>query len=62
MHGAGRPCVHYNEVYGTRSSALLWWGGERSRYWITEGPPCRSPWVDRSGLLKMLGGRKPAGA
>ena len=23
MHGSGRPCVHYSEIYGTRSSALL---------------------------------------
>jgi uncharacterized protein with NRDE domain len=56
-HGPGRPCVHYNEIYGTRSSALLWWGGATGRYAITEGPPCRSPWSDRSGLLKMLGAR-----
>lgn len=56
-HGVGRPCVHYNEVYGTRSSALLRWGGETGKYEITEGPPCRSPWADRSELLRMLGRR-----
>lgn len=56
-HGVGRPCVHYNEAYGTRSSALLWWGGANSRYAITEGPPCRSPWTDRSALLEMVGRR-----
>lgn len=58
-HGAGRPCVHYNEIYGTRSSALLYWGCEENEYWITDGPPCRASWIDRSALLKMLGGAKP---
>lgn len=54
-HGKGRPCVHYNEIYGTRSSALLWWGRAPNRYWVTDGPPCRTPWTDNSDLLRMLG-------
>lgn len=28
-HGTGRPCVHYNDLYGTRSSAILIWGNRR---------------------------------
>ncbi len=58
MHGAGRPCVHYSELYGTRSSALLLWGRPKSEYEITEAPPCRAEWIDRSGLLRMLGSPK----
>lgn len=60
-HGVGHPCVHYSEIYGTRSSALLFWGRAQNAYWVTDGPPCRSEWIDRSALLKMLGpsGKRP---
>jgi hypothetical protein len=47
-------CVHLDAFgYGTRSSAVLWLGESlsHSRLWWAEGPPCRTPFEDRSALL-----------
>jgi uncharacterized protein with NRDE domain len=50
-------CIHAPEVgYGTRSSFVLQLSAdcrEDACAW-TEGPPCTSPWVDGSGLLKAV--------
>ncbi len=53
-HGPGWPCVHLGP-YGTRSSAMLWWGKEDAALWTTDGPPCESRWQDQSRLLIRLG-------
>lgn len=50
-------CVHLDALgYGTRSSAVLWIGesSSHSRLWWAEGPPCRTPFEDRSELLRQL--------
>lgn len=54
-HGRGWPCVHLG-AYGTRSSAILCRGGASDLLFATEGPPCTSPWQDKSGLLRELRG------
>jgi len=50
-------CVHVADRYGTRSSLLLELSEERltSRFWTTDGPPCRRPFENRSSLLRELG-------
>lgn len=51
------PCVHVPEKnYGTRSAAILLLNAEpaRSRFFWAEGPPCRTPFEDRSALLVDL--------
>jgi uncharacterized protein with NRDE domain len=57
-HGDPDPfqnaCVHSPE-YGTRSSAVIALGPARRGYWITEGPPCRAKFTNRSRLLDDLG-------
>lgn len=50
----GWPCVELGP-YGTRNSAILWWGREKPTLWETDGPPDRAPWMDRSDLLSQLG-------
>jgi uncharacterized protein with NRDE domain len=46
-------CVHTSDQYGTVSSSLLAIGREwsTSRYLHAEGPPCRMPYRDFSGLF-----------
>jgi uncharacterized protein with NRDE domain len=51
--GPGWPCVEMGS-YGTRSSAILFWGGERELLWTTSGPPNRSIWEERHQLLAEL--------
>lgn len=55
-------CVHVADRYGTRSSLLLELADDvpASRFWTTEGPPCRRPFEDRSSLLRALGVRLAA--
>lgn len=50
-------CVHVADRYGTRSSLLLELAEDvrASRFWTTDGPPCRRPFEDRSSLLRELG-------
>jgi uncharacterized protein with NRDE domain len=51
------PCVHVPaQNYGTRSAAILLVSSEpaRSRFSWAEGPPCRTPFEDRSDLLATL--------
>jgi len=51
------PCVHVPaKNYGTRSAAILFLSDElpRSRLFWAEGPPCRTPFEDRSDLLAAL--------
>ncbi|UQA62181.1 NRDE family protein [Polyangium aurulentum] len=51
------PCVHVPDWnYGTRSAAILLLSDElpRSRFFWAEGPPCRTPFEDRSDLLANL--------
>jgi hypothetical protein len=52
-------CVHVADRYGTRSSLLLELAEElpTSRFWTTDGPPCRRPFENRSFLLSELGVR-----
>jgi uncharacterized protein with NRDE domain len=52
--GPGRPCVR-GEAYGTRSAAILFWGGEEAKLLAADGPPCETPWIDRSELLRGEG-------
>jgi uncharacterized protein with NRDE domain len=45
-------CIHL-EGYGTRSSCVIQCGddiGQPPRCWVSEGPPCTSPFVDVSPL------------
>jgi len=51
--GEGWPCVDLG-LYGTRSSAILWWGCRRARLWTTDGPPDNAEWIDQSSLLTAL--------
>lgn len=55
-------CVHVADRYGTRSSLLLELAEElpTSRFWTTDGPPCRRPFENRSFLLSELGVRPAA--
>lgn len=61
VHGSAEPrdgaCIHAPAVgYGTRSSFLLQLSPDCSAdvcRW-TDGPPCTSPWVDGSALLKEV--------
>lgn len=48
--GHGWPCVDMG-AYGTRNSAIVFWGGEGSQLWTVEGSPARDPWVDQTSLL-----------
>ncbi len=61
QHGEGEPlggvCVHVPAFgYGTRSSAVIALPDRSSdaRFFWAEGPPCRAPYEDRSGLLRAL--------
>jgi len=47
-------CVHLpGMAYGTRSSTLLWLRRTgRDALWHAEGPPCRTPYRDLSGMLE----------
>jgi uncharacterized protein with NRDE domain len=55
--GPGKPrsssnCVHL-DGYGTRSSCLIRCAagaGSAPQIWVADGPPCREPFVDVSGL------------
>lgn len=60
-HGQGWPCVHL-DGYGTRSSALLCWGGAEPRLRVAEGPSCAAVWRDESALLEALGEGREVGA
>lgn len=59
LMGVHRPeprastCLHWGELYGTRSSALLW-TGPAPALWVAEGPPCITAYDDRSALLTAL--------
>lgn len=48
--GPGWPLVRLGP-YGTRSSAMLWWGNGRPRLLSAEGPPDTMPFADLSRLL-----------
>ncbi len=49
-------CIHLDPHYGTRSAAVLRLAGslDRSELHVADGPPCRTPLEDRSGLLAGL--------
>jgi uncharacterized protein with NRDE domain len=48
-------CVHLDSFdYGTRSSTILTLG-ERPTLLFADGPPCKTPFVDRTDLLRTLG-------
>jgi uncharacterized protein with NRDE domain len=46
-------CVHAPE-YGTRSAALIALGTATRGYWVSDGPPCRAKFTNRSRLLDDL--------
>ncbi len=50
------PCIHYGEIYGTRSSAVLRLAPalHHSELYAAGGPPCTTPFEDRSALLVDL--------
>jgi uncharacterized protein with NRDE domain len=49
-------CIHLGDVYGTRSSAVIRLAPalHHSELFAADGPPCTSPFEDRSGLLVSL--------
>jgi uncharacterized protein with NRDE domain len=49
-------CIHLGEVYGTRSSAVirLTPSLDHSELFAADGPPCTTPFEDRSDLLVAL--------
>jgi hypothetical protein len=50
------PCIHLGELYGTRSSAILRVAPalDHSELLAADGPPCTTPFEDRSDLLVSL--------
>ena len=48
--------VHYGDVYGTRSSAVIRLAPalNHSELYAADGPPCTTPFEDRSDLLVAL--------
>lgn len=48
--GPGWPLVRLGP-YGTRSAALLSWGGPAPKLFVAEGPPDSAPFTDMSTLL-----------
>jgi uncharacterized protein with NRDE domain len=53
----GTLCIHLPQFnFGTRSSAVLLLSADlaSSRFWWAEGSPCRTPYVDRSELVRAL--------
>lgn len=51
--GPGWPCVDMGP-YGTRSSAILHWGGDHDKLLTTDGSPDRTEWRDQTRLLAQL--------
>ncbi len=51
FHGT---CLHMGEIYGTRSSARLVLEGSASTLHVADGPPCVTPWTDRTADLRAL--------
>jgi len=51
-----RTCIHLDPVYGTRSAAILRLARslEASELYTAAGPPCLTPFEDRSALLASL--------
>jgi len=49
-------CIHMGAQYGTRSATILRLGRtpSESELLIADGPPCQSPFADRSELLRAL--------
>lgn len=49
-------CIHYGEIYGTRSSAVIRLAPalRHSELFVADGPPCTTPFEDRSDLLVAL--------
>jgi uncharacterized protein with NRDE domain len=49
-------CIHLGDVYGTRSSAVIRLAPalRHSELLAADGPPCTTPFEDRSGLLLAL--------
>jgi uncharacterized protein with NRDE domain len=59
---AGSPsatCIHGEPVYGSRSSAILRLSADlsTSELFVADGPPCISPHLDRSEVLRELSRR-----
>jgi uncharacterized protein with NRDE domain len=59
IHGADRDaaiCLHHGDLYGTRSSAVLRLAASlaHSELLAADGPPCVTPFEDRSELLPLL--------
>jgi len=59
VHGPdpfARTCIHLDPVYGTRSTAVVRLARslEVSELYATRGPPCVSPFEDRSDLVASL--------
>jgi uncharacterized protein with NRDE domain len=59
IHGPDRAtstCIHLDPVYGTRSSAVLRLAPDlaASDLYAADGPPCTTPFEDRSPLLAAL--------
>ena len=53
-------CVHTDRGYGTVSSSIFLLGHTPAddRYWAADGPPCTTPYTDRTPLLRALDGRR----
>jgi uncharacterized protein with NRDE domain len=49
-------CIHMDPLYGTRSSAVLRLAPSlaHSELYVADGPPCQTPFEDRSHLLSAL--------
>ncbi len=49
-------CIHHGTLYGTRSSAILRLAPAlaHSELWGADGPPCTTPFEERSGMLVAL--------
>lgn len=53
-HPLDSTCIHLGDVYGTRSSSVVFLGKtlRESQLWVTDGPPCLEAYRDCSGLLR----------
>lgn len=49
-------CVHTDRGYGTVSSSIFLLGHtpDEDHYWAADGPPCTTPYTDRTPLLRRL--------
>ncbi len=50
-HEGERPVCKHGERFGTVSSTVFASGPSGSRLWYADGPPCRTPFRDLTGIL-----------